>query len=48
MDALQIKQLMPMALTDNINDREKFMKGINYSYYYEQENKQIWKIINQK
>ncbi|MDY5124731.1 MAG: cell filamentation protein Fic, partial [Prevotella sp.] len=25
------------ALTDRINDREMFMKGIDYSYYYEQE-----------
>jgi cell filamentation protein len=25
------------AMTDKINDRELFMKGIDYSYYYEQE-----------
>jgi multidrug transporter EmrE-like cation transporter len=25
-------------LTDKINDREMFMKGVDYSYYYEQEN----------
>ena len=25
------------ALTDKINDCEMFMKGIDYSYYYEQE-----------
>ena len=25
------------ALTDRIDDREMFMKGIDYSYYYEQE-----------
>ena len=25
------------AQTDKINDRETFMKGIDYSYYYEQE-----------
>ena len=25
------------ALTDKISDREIFMKGIDYSYYYEQE-----------
>ena len=24
-------------LTDKVNDRETFMKGIDYSYYYEQE-----------
>ena len=32
-----IKQLLQSALTDKINDRETFMKGIDYSYYYEQE-----------
>ncbi len=31
-----IKQLISGALTDRINDREMFMKGIDYSYYYEQ------------
>ena len=25
------------AMTDKIDDRELFMKGIDYSYYYEQE-----------
>ena len=25
------------TLTDEISDRETFMKGIDYSYYYEQE-----------
>jgi cell filamentation protein len=29
--------LLKSALTDKINDREMFMKGIDYSYYYEQE-----------
>jgi len=24
-------------MTDKIDDREMFMKGIDYSYYYEQE-----------
>jgi len=24
------------ALTNKINDREMFMKGIDYSYYYEE------------
>ena len=28
--------LIANALTDKINDREIFMKGIDYSYYYEQ------------
>jgi len=32
-----IKMLIKSALTDNINDRELFMKGIDYSYYYEEE-----------
>ena len=33
----RIKELLASALTDKINDRETFMKGIDYSYYYEQE-----------
>ena len=32
-----IKKLIKGALTDKINDREIFMKGIDYSYYYESE-----------
>ena len=32
-----IKDLLRGALTDRIADREIFMKGIDYSYYYEQE-----------
>ena len=32
-----IRSLLVSALTDKINDRETFMKGIDYSYYYEQE-----------
>lgn len=36
-DAKYIKALLKPALTDKINDREIFMKGIDYSYYYEQE-----------
>ncbi len=36
-DAKYIKALLKQALTDQINDRELFMKGIDYSYYYEQE-----------
>ena len=35
-DASRIKQLLCGALTDDINSREMFMKGIDYSYYYEQ------------
>ena len=34
----RIKLLIKNALTDRINDREMFMKGIDYSYYYEEEN----------
>lgn len=36
MDNTKIKQLIQNALTDKINDREMFMKGIDYSYYYEE------------
>jgi cell filamentation protein len=32
-----LKALLQAALTDKIHDREMFMKGIDYSYYYEQE-----------
>lgn len=31
-----IKNLLKNALTDKINSREMFMKGIDYSYYYEE------------
>lgn len=36
-DSTRIKQLLLGALTDKIDDREMFMKGIDYSYYYEEE-----------
>ncbi len=36
-DSNPIKHLLQNALTDRIADREMFMKGIDYSYYYEQE-----------
>ena len=36
-DSSHIHALIKEALTDKINDRETFMKGIDYSYYYEQE-----------
>jgi cell filamentation protein len=36
-DSSAIRELLRGALTDKINDREMFMKGIDYSYYYEQE-----------
>lgn len=32
----RIKVLLQNALTDKIHDREMFMKGIDYSYYYEE------------
>lgn len=32
---IEIKILLKNALTDNINDREIYMKGIDHSYYYE-------------
>ena len=35
-DSQNIKSLVKPALTTKINDREMFMKGIDYSYYYEQ------------
>ena len=35
-DSTFIRQLLAGALTDKIDDRELFMKGIDYSYYYEE------------
>lgn len=35
-DSTLIRQLLTGALTDKIDDRELFMKGIDYSYYYEE------------
>ena len=32
---VEIKVLLKAALTDQINDREVYMKGIDASYYYE-------------
>lgn len=32
---IEIKHLLKNALTDKINDREIYMKGIDHSYYYE-------------
>ena len=32
---IEIKHILKAALTDQINDREMFMKGIDHSYYYE-------------
>lgn len=36
LDSSQIKKLIKGALTDRIEDREIFIKGIDYSYYYEE------------
>jgi cell filamentation protein len=36
-DSTRIRELLKQALTDRIDDREIFMKGIDYSYNYEQE-----------
>ena len=36
-NSTQLKTLLSLALTDKINDREMFIKGVDYSYYYEQE-----------
>ena len=38
-DSTLIRQLLAGALTDKIDDRELFMKGIDYSYYYEETNR---------
>ena len=35
-DSSHIKTLIIGALTDRVNDREIFLKGIDYSYYYEE------------
>ena len=36
-DPTPIFELLNNALTDDINNRELFLKGIDYSYYYEEE-----------
>ena len=36
LDGSGILRLISGALTDKVNDREIFMKGIDYSYYYEE------------
>ncbi|MDR1882536.1 MAG: Fic family protein [Prevotella sp.] len=35
-NSTELKNLLKNALTDEINSREIFMKGIDYSYYYEE------------
>lgn len=37
-DSTVLKKLLKSALTIEINSREMFMKGIDYSYYYEENN----------
>ena len=32
---IEIKYILKQALTDRIDDREVYMKGIDHSYYYE-------------
>ena len=32
---IEIKHILKNALTDKVNDREVYMKGIDHSYYYE-------------
>lgn len=34
-DSTELKSLLKNALTNEINSREMFMKGVDYSYYYE-------------
>jgi len=35
-NSIVLKKLLENALTSKIEDREMFMKGIDYSYYYEE------------
>lgn len=32
---IEIKHILKAALTNNVNSREIYMKGIDHSYYYE-------------
>lgn len=36
-NSLEIRELLRVALTDKIDDRKVFMKGVDQSYYYEEE-----------
>jgi len=38
-NSVKLKSLLENALTNKINDREMYMKGIDYSYYYEEDDK---------
>lgn len=37
-DSSVLKKLLKNALTNKINDRDMYLKGIDYSYYYEENN----------
>ena len=41
-DSSDLKALLKVAVTDKIDDREMFMKGIDYSYYYESDSDEIY------
>lgn len=36
-DNAKVKKILKKALSDKINNREMFMKGTDYSYYYEED-----------
>jgi cell filamentation protein len=36
-NSVEVKKLIANALTDEIDSREMFLKGIDYSYYYEED-----------
>lgn len=40
-----LKSLLKKALTNKINDREMFLKGIDYSYYYEENDELFFMLI---
>ena len=45
-DSSDLKALLQPALTNKINDREMFMKGIDYSYYYEEDSIEVSEVEN--
>ena len=40
-DSSDLKALLQPALTNKISDREMLMKGIDYSYYYEEDSIEV-------
>jgi cell filamentation protein len=36
-NTLEIRELLRQALTDKVDDRELYMRGIDRSYFYEEE-----------